>query len=146
MDTLLERLTEDDDPVLWRVAAETILSDIAAEAGMLVEVGRCSRWLRPHQSRWTADGGFALPMGYGGGSGFALPELDWSVTLRWTGETWETVPPCSLRRAVRVSIPARTRRHRQAAVHTLWMTGKEKTRRLYGFRKDDAGWRCTAVS
>jgi hypothetical protein len=145
-DAILERLADDDDPALWRLAVDTILSDLVPEDGALVEIGRCSHWMRPHQSRWAADGGFALPIGYGGGRGRALPQLDWSVTLRWTGESWEAVPACSLRCAIRVSIPSRTRRHGQAAVHTLWMAGKEKARRFYGFRNRGVGWQWTAVS
>jgi hypothetical protein len=149
-DAVIEHLNDQDDPDMWRIALDTILSDLVAEPGMVVEVGACSHWLRPHQSRWSADGGFALPTGYGSGKGGysmeALPQFDWSVTLGWSGERWESVPRSSVRHAVRVSIPSRTRRHRQAAVHTVWLTGKEKQRRFYGFRSKDGEWRCTAGS
>jgi hypothetical protein len=123
-------LDGEDDPQSWRVALDTILADLEKEPGMMVEVGRCSHWLRPHGSRWSADGGFALPTGYGSGSGgyslSALPQFDWSAILRWNGVAWEVVAPESVRYAVRVTIPSRTTRHNQAAVHTIWMTGKEK--------------------
>ena len=52
-------LDEDDDPELWQVALDRILTEFEKEPNLLVEVGRCSHWLRPHQARWTAGGGFA---------------------------------------------------------------------------------------
>jgi hypothetical protein len=129
---------------------EHVLAQLPKRAGVLVQVGRCSHWLRPHQTRWTADGGFAWPTGYGNGTGGfskdALPEFDWSVMLAWTGEHWETARMKSARPALRVTIPSRTMWHRQAAVHTVWMTAREKERRFYGFRKRDDVWRCTAES
>lgn len=144
----LDQLTADDDPELWAVVLDTILADIQPAAGMMIEVGRCSHWLRPHQSTWTADRGFALPVGYGSGTGGfsyrALPGFDWSVVLRWTGETWEPTKRRSVRNAVRITIPARTTRHAQAAVHTVWMSDREKEVKFYGFRKKDGGWSCTA--
>lgn len=59
-------LGSEDDPELWQVAVQHILAQLTPVPGMLVELGRCSHWLRPHQTRWTADGGFAWPSGYGG--------------------------------------------------------------------------------
>jgi hypothetical protein len=116
--------------------------------GILVEVGRCSHWLRPHQARWLADGGFAWPTGYGSGGGgysrWALPQFDWSVVLGGNGTAWEVVRRRSVRTALRLAIPSRTRRHRQAAVHALWHTEREKALVFYGFRKRDDGWTCTA--
>ncbi len=48
-----------------------------------IHLGACSHWLRPHQTRWGADGGFAYPAGYDqradGRQG--LPQFDWSVYL-----------------------------------------------------------------
>jgi hypothetical protein len=146
LDLFLKHLTADDDPACWQVILETVLADVDKQPGILVEIGCCSHWLRPHQSTWTADGRFALPVGYGSGGLRALPQLDWSVVLQWTVETWEPVQRESLKHLLRVAIPARTARHRQAAVHTLWMTGKEKQRRYYGFRRKDGQWECTAVS
>jgi hypothetical protein len=150
LDSFIKHLTADDDPACWQVVLETVLADVDKQPGILVEVGCCSHWLRPHGSRWSADGGFALPEGYGSGSGgwgsVAPPQLDWSIVLQWTGEAWEPVHRESLKHLLRVAIPARTARHQQAAVHTLWMTGKEKQRRYYGFRRKDGRWECTAVS
>ena len=146
----LDRLSSDDDPELWAVVLDTILADLTPEPGMAVEVGRCSHWLRPHQTRWTADGGFAAPVGYGSGTGGysckALPQFDWSVVLKWSGEAWELAKRESVKHALRVAIPARTTVHAQAAIHTIWMTDREKLVRFYGFRKKDNLWKCTAVS
>ena len=57
---LQERLTEEDDPVLW----EQVLNGLAEDASMIEsvkrgaplysEAGVCSHWLRPHQLRWAA--------------------------------------------------------------------------------------------
>jgi hypothetical protein len=141
-------LDENDDPDLWRVALRYILAEVEPRPGILVEVGRCSHWLRPHQARWNADGGFAWPAGYGSGVGghsrSALPQLDWSVVLGWNGSEWEVVERQSARTALRLAIPSRTRRHRQAAGHALWHTGREKEVVFYGFRKRADGWACTA--
>lgn len=96
----------------------------------------------------TADGGFAWPSGYGGGAGgyshLPLPQFDWSVVLGWSGSEWEVVERRSVPTAVRIAIPSRTRRHRQAAIHTLWHTGPEKEWVFHGFRRRDEGWACTA--
>lgn len=147
---LSDRFDEDDDPELWQVALDHILGEFEKEHEVLVEVGRCSHWLRPHQSRWTANGGFAWPTGYGSGNGgyshSAIPQFDWSVVLRWTGSTWEPIKRNSIRHSIRVTIPSRTKRHLQAAVHTVWQTGKEKELVFYGFRKRAQGWVCTVSS
>jgi hypothetical protein len=147
-DRLAECLNADDDPELWRVALGCILAEAPTRPDIQIEVGRCSHWLRPHQSRWTADGGFAWPTGYGSGAGgyspWALPQFDWSVVLGWSGAEWEVVERRSVRTALRIAIPSRTRRHRQAAIHTLWHTRREKEVVFYGFRRRDGGWACTA--
>ncbi len=144
---ILNLLTEVDDLALWQVVLDTILSDVRKVIGMVVEVGRCSHWLRPHQTRWTADGGFAWPTGYGGTaySRSGLPLFDWSVELEWNGEQWQLASLSSAIPSVRVTVPARTNRHQQAAVHTLWMKGHAE-RRFYGFRKKSNRWQLTAVS
>jgi len=86
-----ERLGAGDDRELW----ESVLRVVAEDASVLLvndlrsklyaTIGACSHWLRPHQSRWTAAGGFALPVGYGDGEGFlrGLPNLDWSILLQF---------------------------------------------------------------
>jgi hypothetical protein len=149
LDWLADRLGADDDPEFWRVALGYILAEATARPDVLAEVGRRSHWLRPHQSRWTADGGFAWPSGYGSGSGgwyfpLALPQFDWSVVLGGSGSEWAVVQRRSVRTDVRIAIPSRTRRHRQAAIHTLWHLGREKELVFYGFRRRDEGWACTA--
>lgn len=151
VDSLLPRLRPGDDFGLWRVAVGHVLSELPERlSGTLVQIGRCSHWLRPHQTRWKADGGFAWPTGYGSGQGghsrTALPQFDWSVTLAWTGQRWEPARDKRGRPAVRLTLPSRTSWHEQAAAHTVWMTGREKEMRFYGFRRKDGVWRCTAES
>ncbi len=77
-------------------------------------MGCCSHSARPHQSRWTAAGGFALPQGSGDGEGFlgGLPNLDWSVTLQFNpnqpGWDYPMQPPTKRFSSVRLAIPSRT--------------------------------------
>ncbi len=153
IELFLQLLNAEDDSALWRVAIEHIFTGLERIPGTIVEIGRCSHWLRPHQTRWTADGGFAWPTGYGGGtqSRDGLPQFDWSVALAWTGERWEVVNPKTakgraLNFSLRITIPSRTTRHAQAAVHTLWMSDRDAERRFYGFRRKDGAWVCTAES
>jgi hypothetical protein len=86
-------LESEDDPALWERTLSSVLGDLVTFYGepskkqvMLADVGRCSRWLRPHQSRVMLGGGFASPFGYGnkgGGYSFhSLPEFDWYRTWR----------------------------------------------------------------
>jgi len=158
---IVEKLDADDDPNLWaemlRVAAEDAAA-LGARGGSkwYAIVGRCSHWARPHQSRWTAAGGFSLPLGYGDGEGYlgALPNLDWSVTVEFDANQpgW-VVPlqrPAKGFRSIRLSIPSRTARHAQAAVHAVWSRGtidtKQKRTVYYGFRKSEGGWKFVARS
>jgi hypothetical protein len=155
-------LGEDDDPALWAVALDTIFADARALIGpasglgcIFAKIGRCSHWLRPHQCRWTADGGFAWPSGYGG-VGFSrtgLPEFDWSAQWAWcpNSQGWTFRPNRPLPRDLvfRVVIPSRTRRRRQAAVHTIWRPGpppspRAEVMQFYGFRRRTGKWLCTA--
>jgi hypothetical protein len=155
-----ERLDRSDNLELWACAVNAVLADAttlclaATGSGRITaEVGRCSHWLRPHQSRWTADGGFAWPSGYDGPrfSRLGLPGWDWSVQWAWFPEdrTWRPVEPGRrpevARLRFRVAIPARTRRHAQAAVHTIWLPGspvrpRERLVQFYGFRRGGAEW------
>jgi hypothetical protein len=158
-----KHLSEGDDPALWAhvlrtVAEDAATLDISNGAPLYAEVGRCSHWLRPHQTRWTAAGGFAFPIGYGDGEGFGgiagLPGLDWSVRLLFVpaSAAWDTTPtaPPKRSRAIRVAVPSRTARHRQAAVHTLWSRGtlhpRQKQTIFYGFRKVNGVWELKARS
>jgi hypothetical protein len=154
---LAAHLTDGDDRDLWNIATTALLAEAGPLAGarreVYAEVGCCSHWISPHHPiRWLAHGGFAWPFGYDktttGFSYRALPELDWSEFLRWTGEAWEpgrTGKRCLL---FRIAIPARTARHAQAAIHTIWTPrspiGREKVVQLYGFRKKARGWLLTA--
>jgi len=160
-----ERLTVEDDPALWGQVLKTLAEDASTLATvsdgspLYAEIGVCSHWLRPHQTRWTAAGGFAAPKGYGDGEGgglpFArvgLPRLDWSVRLLFnpTGLDW-VVPaelPTKNFKSIRVAVPFRTARHRQAAVHTLWSRGtldaRHKRTARYGFRNSNGVWELKA--
>jgi hypothetical protein len=155
---IAEHLTADDDPDLWDVATTTLLAEAGATAAdareeVYAQVGCCQHWISPHHPiRWAADGGFAWPFGYDktttGWSYRALPGYTWSESLKWTGQDWE--PGQTGRRCLvfRVAIPARTARHLQAAIHTIWTPrppgGREKVVQLYGFRKREGVWSLTA--
>ena len=160
---LTARLSSEDDLSAWETIASTVFSDAEAlllDLGTSIEVrtrlGRCSHWLRPHQTRWTADGGFAWPSGYWGQgySRFGIPEFDWFLEARWDAKAKSWVPvklrPKSRGTLLfRVAVPSRTARHDQAAVHTIWRPGPPQHRRnellqVYGFRKQDGAWRATA--
>lgn len=161
-DAIKERLSAEDDPALWEqllyVLAEdaSMIESIKNGSGFCIEVGRCSHWLRPHQTRWTDAGGFAWPAGYGdGGYGFSrtgLPGFDWSVILQFAWEPIGWVSPEKSRakriNSVRVAVPSRTTRHLQAAVHTLWAAGtldaRNKRAVFYGFRSLDGSWELKA--
>lgn len=148
--------TADDEPGAWKLTLRTVLLDIATQDSMeslpekqFVRIGCCSHWFRPHQSRWTAAGGFAWPSGWHGVSGWSrrgLPEFDWDVLFEKVGLAWEPVMKFSgkQRLEVRVSVPARTARHAQAAIHTLWTPMNHRV--LYGMRKRDDQWKLAARS
>jgi hypothetical protein len=157
--TLQERLAAEDDPALWEQVLKVLADDAStldiAGSPLYAEIGRCSHWFRPHQTRWTAAGGFALPVGYGHAGGFprrALPNFDWSVTLLYIPEssTWETPPAPARKRAlsIRVAVPSRTVRHHQAAVNTQWPPRTLNPRRnraiFYGFRNVNGVWELKA--
>ena len=161
---IAEHLSEEDDAALWEQVLKTLAEDAAAleitgHSPLYAEAGRCSHWLRPHQTRWTAAGGFAYPIGYGDGEGFApgvagLPGFDWSVRLQFVpaSSAWDSLPTSPPKRSgsVRVSVPSRTTRHRQAAVHTLWSPGtldpRHKRTVFYGFRNVNGVWELKARS
>jgi hypothetical protein len=159
---LEERLGRDDDPSLWQVILHASAEDasvLCANRGsstLFAIVGSCSHWARPHQSRWTAAGGFALPQGYGDGEGFlgGLPNLDWSITLEFDPTLPGWICPAKLPTkrfdSVRLAVPSRTARHRQAAVHAIWSSGtldaNHKRTVFYGFRKSEQNWKLVARS
>lgn len=144
----------EDDRYLWRAVIDYVLSTWEPKPGSLLEIGRCSHWLSPHNTRWTAGGGFAWPVGYGNGiasySYFGLPQLDWSYLLTWTDHGWEIGEIRELDGScpdLRIAIPSRTYRHEQAAIHTRWRIEREFRTIFFGFRhKLHEGWSCTADS
>jgi hypothetical protein len=157
-----ERLSAEDDPALWEqvltILAEdaSILEPVSDGSQLYAEVGACSHWLRPHQTRWTAAGGFAWPVGYGG-VGFSrtgLPRFDWSVRLQFNPAPvgWLIPEKLPTKRSisVRVAVPSRTIRHRQAAVHTLWpprtLDAKRERTVFYGLRNLNGVWELKACS
>jgi hypothetical protein len=161
---ILSHLFPEDDEEFWLTAISILLHDVEAEltkvrlkSKVYVQIGACSHWLQPHQTRWTAAGGFAWPSGYGG-SGYSrigVPEFDWYVSLcRETEEqNWQPVEKFSGKRhfIFRAALPTRTKRHPQAAIHTLWFPGrpsnvKEESIRFYGFRKVESIWECVTTS
>jgi hypothetical protein len=154
---LITRLTPDDDPALWQAVVDVLTAETlrrrelepSAKLNWFLQIGACSHWLRPHQTRWTAAGGFAYPVGYQAAAGHsrgALPEFDWSLTFRLFNSEWVAVEKFAGRnqRTVRVAVPSRTTRHKQAAIHTLWMPSRETI--FYGFRNRAEGWQCVAAS
>ncbi len=155
-------LSESDDPRFWEAAiaevfrdAEYLCGHAPSKSPIFAEIGACSHWQRPHQHRWLKDGSFAAPYGYGG-TGFnihAFPELDWSLTFGWStrDQRWFPAEKMGGKRplTLRVTVPTRTVKHDQAAVHTVWTPGSPTTPdqeaiRLYGFRKKKEQWQCTA--
>ena len=60
---LRERLSADDDPALWeqvlKILAEdsSVLEAVTHGSQLYAEVGVCSHWLRPHQTRWFCMAG-----------------------------------------------------------------------------------------
>jgi hypothetical protein len=166
-------LTAEDDANFWETAFDTLLSDMDAihpdrsvKHEIFLQIGACSHWVRPHQTRWTAAGGFAWPEGYiqkyrdhwrnsRGPIGHGLPELDWFVLAHWYHKEsrWRMVEPKfygKKKLVLRASLPTRTTRHPQAAIHTIWSPGTPgspdtQETMFYGFRKRNQEWKCVAV-
>lgn len=164
---VVPNLGDEDDVALWRACVADVYRDAAylcqhnpKERWVETVLGSCSHWLRPHQTRWTADGGFAWPTGYAGApfSRSGLPEHDWHVRMFFDFEqgSWTAVDPRKrfAPRSLltfRVSVPSRTTRHPQAAVHTIWIPGsppcpKEQLVQFYGYRRGERGWELRATS
>lgn len=160
-------LGESDDPDLWAAVCEELLSDVKLRAKfkkrkwpIVLEIGACSHWSRPHQTRTTRGGGFAYPTGYGedGESTgrldpLGLPQFDWSISVRldedsgiWMGE----LPGKGKRYSCRIAIPTRTVQHAQAAINATWLPypPEASTARkiwVYGFRKIYGDWKCVTA-
>ncbi|MGC1583489.1 MAG: hypothetical protein WA766_18540 [Candidatus Acidiferrales bacterium] len=123
-------LGADDDRDFWRTALAVLADEFTkrhddkpTRGEWVLLVGACSHWETPHQARWIAGGGFAYPKGYQDGQ----PKLDWSSILVYRDRRWMAVEklPKSKVHLCRAAIPARTARHKQAAVHTRWLPGTE---------------------
>lgn len=163
---VLPSLSDDDDEAFWRVAVATIYRDAEyllrhnpEHKCITTRLGACSHWRAPHRVRWKADGGFAWPSGYDGRrySMMGLPELDWHVDLTWDPhrQRWEPTEVHTLPAARKVltfdaALPARTARHAQAAVHTVWTPGwparpTEELVVFYGYRKQGGEWTLRAT-
>jgi hypothetical protein len=143
------KLAADDDRDFWQTALAVLADEFlqrheeeASTGDWAIVIGACSHWKRPHQTRWTLSGGFAWPAGY---KQF-FPKLDWSVTLIYRDGHLLPAPklPGKKVNLFQVAIPTRTRRHKQAAVHTRWSTGSKSV--LFGFRSLNEKWKCVAVS
>lgn len=122
---------------------------------VFLQIGACSHWLRPHQTRITAAGGFAYPAGYLGSSDSrtGLPEFDWYVLFRRKQREWILTEKFFGKRklVLRVAFPARTTRHNQSVVHTIWTPGtptnpKVKTETFYCFKKNANVWKLAATT
>jgi hypothetical protein len=158
-------LTPEDDPLFWKVAVSVLMQDVnhiilvtESQRNFFIEIGPCSHWLRPHQTRWTADGGFAWPAGYEGRpfNYDRLPGFDWSVYLGWNpvAKHWQMMASSFLPKrsfVLRAALPTRTARHNQAVVPSIWLNGspaapRKKPAVFYGYRKIEGQWFLTAWS
>jgi hypothetical protein len=149
IDIVRGRLTADDDVRLWEAALSLLtveflrhLDEQPRARDCVFQVGVCSHWVRPHQTRWTAGGGFAYPEGYQN----SLPAFDWYVLLSYQESRWLNLEKLPSKRSMifRAAIPARTAKHAQAVIHTKWSNSECSV--FYGFRKKGDIWSCVAAS
>ena len=159
LDMILSRLNAEDDADFWTLAVPILLREATWDLEQAefrghacAQIGPCSHWLRPHQTRWTAAGGFAWPSGYEGPrySRMSLPQLNWFALACWNHKTrqWLRVEEVATKKLLlfRAALPTRTMRHAQAAVHTAWLPTdpsrkRKKMMRPHGFRKIEGAWR-----
>jgi hypothetical protein len=156
-DVLQPHLSANDDADFWRVVLDDLDKEFfqvgidVSGHEIFLQIGSCSHWVRPHQRRLTAAGGFAYPSGYSesvyGYSG--LPEYDWSLLFHRdkVRGAWSESPKFYGKRKLvcRVAIPNRTLLHNQAVVHIFWSPGtparpREKARSYLAYRKVDGIW------
>lgn len=82
----------------------------------------------------------------------SLPAFDRSAHWSRGPDGWVDAPRAARGELLlRIAVPARSRRHAQAAVHTVWIPGspvhpKQRACQFYGFRRTDSVWSCTATS
>jgi hypothetical protein len=155
---IAQHLTVHDDPEFWDVATGSLLAEAEASAAgttqdVYAQIGCCHHWISPHApSRWVAGARVAWPFGYDKTttrwSCRTLPELTWSEHLKWADGAWEPGRTGKRCLVFRIAIPARTARHSQAAIHTIWTPRSprtnEKVVQVFGFRKRDGEWSQTA--
>src|SRR5262249_15151290 len=97
-------LSRQDDGRLWEALLDLLVADVEQllrgyrrKEHVLLQIGTCAHWLRPHQTRWTAAGGFAAPEGYAGGNAWLsrrrLPALDVHATFHTgsDGQGWRPI-------------------------------------------------------
>lgn len=160
---ILPHLSDGDDARFWLIILDDLTQEFSslgldecASHKIFLQIGACSHWLRPHQTRLTAAGGFALPAGYlgSGSSRDGLPEFDWFVLLHRNQieGSWEQSDKFFGKRQLvcRVALPTRTLQHNQAVISVLWSPGtpvqpKQKTKSFYAYRKNADGWKQTAT-
>ena len=159
VDDLSAYLSPDDDPALWLAVLRVVNGDISrrfsevdSAGDLLLLAGTCSKWLRPHQTRFRVnDEEFAWPSGYSG-LGFSrtgLPEFDWCCCFRRDGTAFTRIDvPYKITRRqflVRVAIPTPTMERRKASINVLWTPGtpsdaRQPLVRLLAFKKADVQW------
>jgi hypothetical protein len=141
LETVKGRLTVEDDLGLWEnaltVLGEELLLRYDREGknrGWVFLVGACSHWVRPHNSRWNAAGGFVFPEGYQN----SLPQLEWSVILSYGNRCWTPVQKLPGKNNVvfRVFLPMRSARHKASCcAHQMVYQPKPNTLRLSEYRR-----------
>jgi hypothetical protein len=158
--TISQNLSPNDDINLWLLFFEIWKEDFQLNQSkdlddyeIFLQIGACSHWLRPHQTRLTAAGGFAYPVGYGGNSTYSRsgkPEFDWSVLFHFDKikQDWfYAEKQFGMNKLVcRVALPNRTIQHNQAVANVIWLSGtpqnpKEKSKIFYAFRKVENIWK-----
>lgn len=149
IEILASNLTSGDDPALWEEVLQSVAEEFTQHRpermrvnGCALIIGACSHWNRPHQTRWTAGGGFAYPEGYKQ----RFPVLDWSVTLLLEGGNWRAAEklPAKGMKLFQIAVPSRTARHNQAAIQARWSTAARAI--LFGFRKIAGKWQRVALA
>jgi hypothetical protein len=149
IESVSHNLRADDDPNFWEAVLKVLADEFlrrydheAKNRKWIFVVGSCAHWVRPHNSSWNAAGGFVYPEGYQN----SLPELDWSALFSYQDQRWNLIEklPGKKQRVYRISVPARSMRHKQAVVHTQWSASQDPV--FYGFRNLDGSWKCVAAS
>ena len=159
VDELSAHFGADDDLALWLAVLLFVNGDISRRLSesestrdLLLLVGSCSKWLRPHQTRFRIqDEHYAWPSGYSG-VGFSrtgLPEFDWCCCFRRDDSDYMRidVPHKVAKRQhlVRVVIPTQTRKRTRASINVFWTPGTPADRRqplvqLLAFHKTGDQW------